>query len=195
MKLKKRIKRFKKRHQPKLEKMFIVMALVFSFVFPQHSLAAEAARQEINIDEAIEYVESLELEIEFTDDSEIMVEIPVLSSVVDQEVSLPKIKNKVISSSYHYITAYNSLPGQTDDTPCITANNFNVCEHGIEDTIAINSLRFGTKVKIPELFGDRIFIVRDRMNKRYTTRIDVWMKSYEDAKKFGIKYARIEIVK
>jgi len=103
-------------------------------------------------------------------------------------------KWKVIKTSSHYMTAYNSLEGQTDDTPCITANSFNVCEHGIEDTIAANFLKFGTKVRIPELFGDRIFIVRDRMNRRYTNRVDVWMLNRPDALTFGLKFAKIEIL-
>lgn len=103
-------------------------------------------------------------------------------------------KLRVIRSSIHFITAYNSLPEQTNDQPCITANGFNVCEHGIEDTIAANFLRFGTKVRIPDLFGDRIFIVRDRMNQRYPDRVDIWMLEKLDAIQFGIRKARIEVV-
>ena len=98
-------------------------------------------------------------------------------------------------SGYYSMTAYNSLEGQTDSTPCITANGFDLCKHGIEDSIAANFLRFGTKVRIPELFGDRVFVVRDRMNKRYTQRIDIWMKSYDNARDFGLKYAKIEVLK
>ncbi|MFA5184549.1 MAG: hypothetical protein WC456_03410 [Patescibacteria group bacterium] len=101
---------------------------------------------------------------------------------------------KVINNSSHVITAYNSEAAQTDDSPCITANGFNVCTHGVEDTIAANFLKFGTKVKIPELFGDRIFIVRDRMNSRYTSRVDVWMKEKKDALRFGVKVAQIQVV-
>jgi 3D (Asp-Asp-Asp) domain-containing protein len=100
----------------------------------------------------------------------------------------------VVRTSYHVITSYNSEIGQCDDSPCITANGFNVCEHGIEDTIAANFLKFGTKVRIPELFGDQIFVVRDRMNARYDNRIDVWMVNKADAKTFGVKYAKIEIL-
>jgi 3D (Asp-Asp-Asp) domain-containing protein len=98
-------------------------------------------------------------------------------------------------SGYYSMTAYNSLAGQTDSTPCITANGFDLCKHGIEDSIAANFLKFGTKVRIPELFGDRIFVVRDRMNRRYTSRVDIWMKSYENARDFGLKYAKIEVLK
>lgn len=101
---------------------------------------------------------------------------------------------KVLSSSTHTMTAYNSDPAQTDDTPCITANGFDVCKHGEEDTIAANFLKFGTTVRIPELYGDRIFVVRDRMNKRYSNRVDIWMKEKTAARKFGVKVAKIEIV-
>lgn len=97
-------------------------------------------------------------------------------------------------TSERLITAYNSEAAQTDATPCITANGFNVCKHGVEDTIAANFLKFGTKVRIPELFGDRVFVVRDRMNKRHSDRIDVWMISKADAKMFGVQYAQIEVL-
>jgi len=98
------------------------------------------------------------------------------------------------NGGFHSMTAYTSEVAQTDSSPCITANGFNVCKHGVEDTIAANFLKFGTKVKIPELFGDRVFIVRDRMNKRYPDRVDVWMKNKPDAMKFGVRYARIEVL-
>lgn len=101
---------------------------------------------------------------------------------------------RVLSQSLRTITAYNSVPEQTNDQPCITANGFNVCEHWTEDTIAANFLTFGTKVRIPELFGDRVFIVRDRMNKRFSDRVDVWMKEIPDARQFGRRVAMIEIV-
>lgn len=101
---------------------------------------------------------------------------------------------KVIRTSTHTMTAYNSDPRQTDDSPCITANGFNVCEHGVEDTIAANFLKFGTKVMIPELFGDRVFVVRDRMNKRYPDRVDIWMKDHTDAIKFGVRVATIQVI-
>ena len=86
------------------------------------------------------------------------------------------------------------MAGQSDATPCITANGFNLCKHGIEDSIAANFLKFGTKVRIPDLFGDRVFVVRDRMNRRYTDRVDIWMKSYDNARDFGLKYAKIEVL-
>ncbi|MFZ2189353.1 MAG: hypothetical protein WA057_04970 [Candidatus Magasanikiibacteriota bacterium] len=95
-------------------------------------------------------------------------------------------------------TAYNSLVGQTDSTPCITANGHNLCkqyeEQGFGNTIAANFLPMGTQVKFPEIYGDKIFIVRDRMNARYGHgRVDVWLPEYSEAKQFGVKRIEMEI--
>jgi 3D (Asp-Asp-Asp) domain-containing protein len=84
---------------------------------------------------------------------------------------------------------------QTDSSPCITANGFNVCEHGIEDTVATNYLPFGTRVRIPELFGERVFVVRDRMNARYYRKFDIWMKDKAEAIQFGVRVAEIEVLR
>lgn len=110
------------------------------------------------------------------------------------EVKTPIVKPKIIKTSIHTITAYNSEIAQTDNSPCITANGFNVCQHNQEDTIAANFLKFGTKVKIPELFGDKIFVVRDRMNVKHQNRVDIWMKNRTSALKFGIKISKIEVI-
>lgn len=89
---------------------------------------------------------------------------------------------------YVTITAYSSTPDQTDSTPFITANGTYVGD-GI---VAANFLNFGTKIKIPELFEDKIFSVEDRMNAKYNSRLDIWMATRESAKNFGVKYAKIE---
>jgi 3D (Asp-Asp-Asp) domain-containing protein len=81
------------------------------------------------------------------------------------------------------MTAYNSLPEQTDSNPFETAMG-TTTRHGI---VAANFVPLGTYIKIPELYGDEIFIVEDRMNARYTNRVDIWMEEYSDARKFGVK--------
>lgn len=92
------------------------------------------------------------------------------------------------------LTAYTSTPDQTDDTPCITADGTNVCTSKTP-TVAANWLPFKTKVKIPALFGEQIFEVHDRMNKRYGYgRMDIWFDTTKaEARKFGVKRAEIEI--
>ena len=70
---------------------------------------------------------------------------------------------KVVFSGTVVATAYNSLVGQTDDSPWTTASGTR-CRSGV---IASNHLPIGTKVMI-EGFGDKIFTVEDRMTtERY----------------------------
>ena len=101
---------------------------------------------------------------------------------------------KVLATYTVPVTAYSSTVDQTDSTPCITANGFDLCAHNQEDVIAANFLPFGTKVRIPEYFGDRIFTVQDRMNARYYYRADMWMRHRIDAVNWGLKYAKLEVV-
>lgn len=92
------------------------------------------------------------------------------------------------------LTAYNSEVEQCDGDPCTTASGFNVCKHGIEDTVAANFLPLGTKILIPDLFGDRVFVVRDRTAKKYGDRVDVWMIKKHDALQFGKRQSRIIVI-
>lgn len=87
-----------------------------------------------------------------------------------------------------WVTAYSSTPEETDDTPFVTAKGTEVRD-GI---IAANFLPFGTEVRIPSLFGDKVFIVEDRMHQRKKNFVDIWMPTKEAAQQFGI--ARAEIV-
>lgn len=127
------------------------------------------------------------------------------SSLPVPVLSLPKIINngkltvcKIDRSAYEVVkkvkmvvTAYTSRPEETDDTPFITASNKRVAD-GI---LANNMLPFGTKVRIPELYGDKVFTVEDRMNKRMGNyRADIWMAEYKDAKNFGAKSVYIEVL-
>lgn len=91
------------------------------------------------------------------------------------------------------MTAYTSEVGQTDESPCITASGLDVCERNMENIVAANFLPLGTRVKIPELYGDRVFYVEDRMNARYNYKMDIWMDDLSDAEAFGVKYVTIEV--
>jgi 3D (Asp-Asp-Asp) domain-containing protein len=97
---------------------------------------------------------------------------------------------KVIGKRQVYITAYSSTPDQTDSTPFITASN----KHVRDGIVAANFLPFGAKIKIPSVFGDKIFVVEDRMNARYARRVDIWFPTRQEALNFGIKTLDIEIL-
>ena len=98
---------------------------------------------------------------------------------------------KAVKTIKVVITAYSSTPDQTDETPLITASN-KLVKDGI---IANNMLAFGTKVKIPALYGDKVFTVEDRMNRRKSGyHIDIWMPNREIAVNFGVKTAEIQVL-
>ncbi|MBI2057570.1 MAG: 3D domain-containing protein [Candidatus Yanofskybacteria bacterium] len=87
-------------------------------------------------------------------------------------------------------SAYSSTADQTDHTPFITAMG----THVRDGVVAANFLPFGTVIKIPEIYGDKTFVIEDRMNSRYFYKIDVWFPSRAQAKEFGVKNIKIEIV-
>ena len=111
------------------------------------------------------------------------VNIPFAGNLVKKD-----LPDKVIKA---VITAYTSTPGQTDDTPFIAATGKRVHD----GMIAANGLPFGTKIKIPSIYGDKIFIVEDRMNRRYGLgRMDIWLDTTRaEAMKFGVKRVEVEI--
>ncbi len=89
------------------------------------------------------------------------------------------------------ITAYTSTVDQCDDDPFIAASG----KHVYDGMIAANWLPLGTKIKIPALYGDKIFTVDDRMNARYGYgRMDIWLDATKDeARKFGVKRVEVEV--
>ncbi|EKD43619.1 MAG: hypothetical protein ACD_72C00202G0001 [uncultured bacterium] len=134
----------------------------------------------------------------------------VEASVIKKESPNPKQKELTISESpegklFHLtksvkrpskvvmtvLTAYTSTPGQTDDSPFIAASGKRV----YDGMVAANWLPMGTKIKIPALYGDKVFTVDDRMNPRYGYgRMDVWLDApVVQAKKFGVKRTAVEI--
>lgn len=89
------------------------------------------------------------------------------------------------------VTAYSSTPWETSGDPYLTAAGTPVRD-GI---VANNFLPFGTKVRMPEIFGDKIFVVEDRMHWRKSNyNIDIWFPSYWQALNFGVKRTYIEIL-
>jgi len=97
----------------------------------------------------------------------------------------------IIESGETEITAYSSTPDQTDNDPFIMASG----KHVYDGAIAANFLPFGTKVRFPEVYGDKIFTVEDRMHRRFSDRMDIWMETKREAEIFGIKKIKYEIVK
>ena len=119
----------------------------------------------------------------------------VTASILHEQITGTSITDEAINDGQRAkikidVTGYSSTPDQTDDTPFIMANG----KHVRDGAVATNFLPFGTRVKIPALFGDKIFVVEDRMNSRYYHRMDVWFPTRAEAIKFGKRSVEIEIL-
>lgn len=134
------------------------------------------------------------------EENNLIVNAPILA-VIAKEISIPEINEElpieetdgalvVKRKMWVTTTAYSSTVDQTDSTPFITASGTHV-HNGM---VAANFLKFGTKVRFPSLYGDRIFIVEDRMNARFDKRVDIWFPTRPEAKNFGAKWLEIEIL-
>ncbi len=101
----------------------------------------------------------------------------------------PKKTKKIIIPAI--VTAYSSTPWETDQDPFVTAAG-TLVRDGV---VANNLLPFKTKIKIPEIFGDKVFVVEDRMNKKCPKhQFDVWFEDYFEALNFGKKETYVEIL-
>lgn len=116
--------------------------------------------------------------------------LPIHASVADTGPAIPPALLRVTQVLDMRITAYASVPEETDDTPFITANG-TVVHDGI---VASNILPFGTKIQIPALFGGKIFTVEDRTNRRIKNTIDIWMTSKAKAVRFGANNASVVVL-
>ncbi len=96
----------------------------------------------------------------------------------------------VVNQKWVTVTAYSSTVDQTDSTPFITASGTDVRD-GI---VACNFLRFGTRVRFPNIYGDKVFVVEDRMALKNSHKIDIWFSSREDANQFGVQTLKVEVL-
>lgn len=88
------------------------------------------------------------------------------------------------------VTAYSSTPDQTDASPFTTASGTEVRE----GVVAANWLPIGAYVRLPEVYGEKILVVEDRMHPKNAHKLDVWMPTREAAKRFGVKRLLVEIL-
>jgi 3D (Asp-Asp-Asp) domain-containing protein len=123
---------------------------------------------------------------EINDNLPILIQGNSVISLAKHHYPLDKPKRRILVM----VTGYSSSPFETDETPYITASG-TLVKDGI---VAANFLPFGTKIRIPEIFGEKVFVVEDRMNPRKGYHIDIWFPTREKALKFGARLAYIEIV-
>lgn len=105
---------------------------------------------------------------------------------------LPRASDKPAKKvMYVRMSAYSSTVEETDSDPFTAASGAKVHD----GMIAQNGLPFGTKVRLPQYFGDKIFVIEDRMNSRYgQNHADIWMPTKQAAKQWGVRTVRMEIL-
>ena len=95
------------------------------------------------------------------------------------------IKEQVLAT----ITAYNTVPEQTDNTPCLGAGG-NIC--GRNNVVACpRSIPLGTWV----IIDDNYYQCLDRLAVKYDDRFDIsFDKDIQGAKEFGKQYKEVIIL-
>jgi len=115
--------------------------------------------------------------------------VDILDKEVDEVLEKVKHSYRTVRLVPVVITAYNPVSAQTDSTPKITASNKQVkagmvaLSRDIEEEFGF---KFGDTVVIEGLGR---FTFEDRMNKRWTRRVDILMFSNEAAKRFGVQHS------
>lgn len=107
---------------------------------------------------------------------------------VEEEPSGPKFQVEM--------SAYTSRIEETDGSPCISADNSNICEYD-GCVVASNDFKMGSVIDV-EGFGE--CTVKDRMNSRYSFEktgkynVDMYMKyDLDKALAFGRKIVQVEV--
>lgn len=89
------------------------------------------------------------------------------------------------------LTTYHAVPGQTDNTPFVTASGYKINKRNPENDkiIAISRdlkdrFKFGDSVLISNTGKyDGVYYIQDVMNKRFTKKIDILINSNDSGDK------------
>ncbi|THF71941.1 hypothetical protein E7T06_00825 [Deinococcus sp. Arct2-2] len=100
-------------------------------------------------------------------------------------------------------TAYNSLAGQTDSSPFITATGTRTRPGVVAlSRDLLRSFPYGSKIMLEDMSGrynnmlkGRIFVVEDTMAARKTNSLDIWMGTRSEAIRFGARTLRITAIR
>jgi len=114
------------------------------------------------------------------------------NSLIGQESTFIENDPEIIRRIRVIVTGYSSSIQETQGDPFVTASGEKVRE-GI---VANNLLNFDSKIRLPELFDNKEFIVKDRMNSRKGYyHVDIWFPSRQEALEFGSKLAVMEVLR
>lgn len=165
-------------------KTLLVVLVIFSweFSFPYHAAAQVTQAMEPNEETILKNQEQTTISAATETVPQAQLRLPV-----NADKPQPVAKK----SLYLTVTAYSSTVDQCGSTPFVTASGTKVRD----GVIAANFLPIGTRVRLPDQFGNKVFVVEDRMAARFSSRADIWMPTREDAKQWGIRHhIRMEVL-
>jgi 3D (Asp-Asp-Asp) domain-containing protein len=93
------------------------------------------------------------------------------------------------------VTSYRSVPEQTDTSPYYTSIGVHVHPHGVavsQDLLRSHQVAYGDVLYID---GYGYFIVNDCMAARMTNAVDIWVETYEQEKKIGLRYRQVYVLR
>lgn len=156
----------------------ILLLSLFNFLFPQSAITQDNLSQNEQLQ--INPVGFGELGINRNE-----------ATTVDYKYLPIAGERKPRKTFYLTVTAYSSTVDQCDSDPFTTASG----ERVRDGIIAYNHLPFGTKVRFPEAFPGKVFVVKDRLREGTGTYLaDVWMPTREEALQWGAKILKVEIL-
>jgi len=163
--------------------IFPIFGLIIVFIFPKQALASYPGSDAGSLTFALK--ENVKIQDGFLKQE---ARLPIIESKQPIPVVCPE--NRACRTYTVVVTGYSSTVDQCDADPFTTASMTTVHR----GTLAANSLSFGTEVMFPDYFGDRVFIVEDRMAKRFSNRMDIWFETRSEALKFGKRKLKVMVL-
>ncbi|KKR02581.1 MAG: hypothetical protein UT29_C0001G0061 [Candidatus Yanofskybacteria bacterium GW2011_GWA1_39_13] len=176
-----------------IKKLTLSVVLLTIFILSQNTANAGYFSDNSHIDDNMGFLKNTMNKNTSTED----VQEPVIAPAPKAKIAKIASKINPVATLTVQASAYTSTPDQTDSSPFITANGEHVYWGGVAANIIDASGRnipFGTRIMIPKLFGDQIFTVNDRMNRRYKNNVDLWFHNITDAREFGRRTIEIVII-
>ncbi len=156
--------------------LILIILILISGIFPFYLLQGRQVKAETDIDLNDQPFFDLQL---------------VQGDSLLPNITPPALRVETVNSFKVIVTAYSSSVWETQGDPFITASG----ERVRDGIVANNLLAFGTKIRLPEIFDDKIFEVTDRMHARKSSyHVDIWFPSRESALEFGAKLTEMEIL-
>ncbi len=168
---------FRRKVRQRLKHLFALSlaSLILNLSFPTIQPAAAAAPPPTSVNSLADIQQTVVAPA----NTELVSKLPAVSDK-------PVKKRLVVRAS-----AYSSTKDQTDGDPFTAASGQKVHD----GMIAMNGMPFGTEIRIPDYYGDKVFTVGDRMHRRWgNKKIDIWMTTRAEAIQWGIRTVTIEIL-